>query len=44
MAPWLEFWLIVQANKIGDRIHCTASKVGETWLNCRQATNYYLTV
>ena len=30
---WREFWLIIQANKIGDKIHCTASKGNETWLN-----------
>ena len=28
-----EFWLIGQAKKIGDKIHCTASKVDETWLS-----------
>ena len=38
------FWLIVPANKIGDKIHCTASKVDETWLNYRLAIYYYLKV
>ena len=28
-----EFWLTDQADKIGDKIHCTASKVDETWMN-----------
>ena len=38
---WREFLLIIEANKIGDKVHCTASKVHETWLNYSFDFYYY---
>ena len=41
---WREFLLIIEANKIGDKVHCTASKVHETWLKLSFDFYYYVNV
>ena len=38
------FWLIIGANKIGNKIHCAASKVDKTWWKYSLTMDYYVEV
>ena len=42
---WRQFWLIIRVNKIGNKIHCPASKVDETcWKYYSFTMDYYVEV
>ena len=41
---WRQFWLIIGVNKIGNKIHCAALKVDETWWKYSFTMDYYVEV
>ena len=41
---WQQFWLIIGANKIGNKIHCAASQVDKTWWKYSLTMDYYVKV
>ena len=41
---WRQFWLIIGVNKIGNKIHCAASKVDETWWKYSFTMDHYVEV